>query len=88
LIELDLFGRKLRLADSDVRWLRARAERAAGSSSPSRDIATLLGSAKANGAVALHRTEARALLRLLDGAEPPSPALEALHSALSARFKR
>jgi hypothetical protein len=86
-IELDLFGRKLRLAASDVRWLRARAELAAGSSAPSRDVAALLANAK-NGSVALHRSEARAVLRLLEGVEAPSPALDELRSALAARFKR
>jgi len=42
-IELDLSGRKLSVAVSDLEWLRARAARAAGSSSAASELAGRLG---------------------------------------------
>jgi hypothetical protein len=72
MIEFDLNGRKIALAETTVRRLQAMANAGAGSSSMLNDIAVILGRALSEGnPVTLRRAEARALERLLERDAPP-----------------
>jgi hypothetical protein len=71
MLELDLIGRPVALADSDVRWIYARAKAASGHSLGARDLATRLQDLEPDqerNQLILTRPEASALARLLEDA--------------------
>jgi hypothetical protein len=62
LIELDLSGRKVSVAEADLEWLRLRAAEAAGRSSPANELAgRLAGLRVGQRRLVFSRSEARAL---------------------------
>jgi hypothetical protein len=90
-LELDLIGRKVILAESDVDWLHARAKATGGSSLGSRDLATRLKSLDtAQGAqrLVLSRPESRALQRLLDSSVEAPDGLQELRASLAELLAR
>ena len=85
-LELDLIGRRVRLGESGVRWLHARAKATGGSSLGSRDLATRLEGldlSQPGQRLVLSRPEARALQRLLDASAEPPAGLEELQKSLA-----
>jgi hypothetical protein len=85
-LELDLIGLKVRLGESEVRWLYARAKATGGSSLGSRDLATRLAGRDRTQPLqrlVLSRPEARALQRLLDTSAQPPAGLKELQESLA-----
>jgi hypothetical protein len=86
-IELDLSGQKLLVAEDDLEWLRIKAEQAAGQSSAATELAARLkaiaGGQRRFGFV---RAEARALFKLLNAAQALPSGLTGLHQRLGETF--
>jgi hypothetical protein len=86
-IELDLSGRKLSVAEDDLEWLRVRAEKAAGSSSAASELAGRLESITiSQRRLVFVRAEVRALLNALSAASELPPGLLELNQLLQQIF--
>lgn len=81
-LNLDISGRKLSLAQEEVSWLRAQADSAAGSSSAARDLASRIDSHRGANRLVLGRAEARTLAKLLAAAPHGSAGLKELDETL------
>jgi hypothetical protein len=84
-LELDLIGRSVTLAESDVRWIYAQAKTASGRSLGARDLATRLQDLEPDQErrrLILTRPEANALARLLDAAGETPPGCDELRANL------
>jgi hypothetical protein len=84
-LELDLIGRSVTLADSDVRWIYGQAKIASGHSLGARDLATRLQGLEPEQErkqLILTRPEASALARLLDAAGGTPPGCDELMANL------
>ena len=87
MIELDLSGRRLSVAEDDLEWLRRRADRAAGSSSAASELAGRLAAVTAGRRrLVFVRAEARTLLNLITAAGEPPQGLNPLHQLLRQMF--
>ena len=87
MIELDLSGRRLAVAEDDLAWLRRRADEAAGSSSAASELAGRLAAVTAGQRrLVLFRAEARTLLNLIRSADELPPGLSPLHQVLQQMF--
>ena len=89
MIELDLSGRRLAVAEDDLEWLHRRADQAAGSSSAASELAGRLAAITAGQRrLVFVRAEARTLLNLISAAGEPPPGLNTLHQLLQQMFPR
>ena len=87
MIELDLSGRMLSVAEDDLEWLRRRADQAAGSSSAASELASRLAAISVGQRrLVFVRAEARTLFNLINTADEPPPGLNALHQLLQQMF--
>jgi hypothetical protein len=87
LIELDLSGRKVSVAQDDLEWLRARAATEAGRSTPASELAGRLAALPVGQRrLVFSRAEARALGNALDTADGLSPGLVAVRELLQQMF--
>ena len=85
MLELDLIGRPVTLAESDVRWIYGQARAASGYSLGARDLATRLHGLEPDQEhkqLMLTRPEASALARLLDAAGGTPPGCDELRANL------
>jgi hypothetical protein len=86
-IELDLSGHKLSVTESDLEWLRIRAEKAAGSSSPSSELAARLAAiTTGQRRLVFVRAEVRGLLNALSPDSDLPPGLVPLSRLLQEMF--
>jgi hypothetical protein len=82
-IELDLGGRTLSVAEDDVEWLRRRADQAAGSSSGATELASRLAAISVNQRrLVFIRAEARTIFNTINAAGQPPQGLIALQQLL------
>ena len=88
MIELDLSGRRLSVAEDDLAWLRRRADQAAGSSSAASEFAGRLAAVTASRRLVFRRAEARTLLNLIPSADELPPGLNPLYQLLRQMFPR
>jgi hypothetical protein len=89
MIELDLSGRRLSVAEDDLAWLRRCADQAAGSSSAAGELAGRLAAVTAGQRrLVFVRAEARTLFNLINSAGEPPPGLNTLHQLLQQMFPR